>query len=289
MFRLALKSLIFIPLILLASAARSQSLVATASPEAAQPGGIAVITVSSPAADAIQKMAVRLRNESFAGYRLGSVWKAVVAVRALTKPGVFPAAVTVTGRDGSETGTAVNVRVLPRAFPTQKIRVAPSKSGLMSRDILAREWEILVAAMKESRPEPLWGGKFTLPVASRVTSDYGKKRYLNGRLWGQHSGIDLTGSAGVPVKAPAPGRVAYAGKLWMRGNTMIIDHGFGVFSLFNHLSAFDAAMGESVRAGQPVARVGATGLVTGPHLHWEVRIGTVPVNPWPLVRNGLPL
>jgi len=267
----------------------ADNLQATLSPKSIGPGDFSVLTITSPPPDRILGASVCLRGESFQGYRLGDAWKAIIAVRALAPPGKYPVSITVVDEEGHQKAQTLSLRVHPKTFPIQKIKVAPAKGKLMSKEILNREREILIQAMRESVDMPLWEGKFALPVSGRVTSDFGKKRYLNGRLWGQHSGLDLSARMGTPVLAPSGGRVAYTGKLWMRGNTLILDHGFGVFSLFNHLSAFVTQPGDVVQTGQAVARTGATGLVNGPHLHWEVRIGTVPVNPWPLIREGLPL
>jgi len=217
----------------------------------------------------------------------GSKHVTLVGIAAKKAPGSYKAKVAIRYPDGSGDLLAVPIRVGAKSFPTQRVRVAPSKGSLMSDEVLERERKILYAAFGTSSPIPLWSGRFELPIRGRVTSDFGKKRYVNGRFWGQHGGIDLAGKAGTPVKAPAAGKVALVEKLWMRGNTIVIDHGLGLFTMYNHLSRFAVKKGDAVTAGQVIGNVGSSGLSSGPHLHFEVRVGTVSVNPWNLIKLGL--
>ena len=182
-----------------------------------------------------------------------------------------------------------SITVRHKHFPSQNIHMKAGKTKLMDKDILAREREILNKAYSRHTPQPLWTESFIVPTVGPSTSAWGRRRTVNGKPWGQHQGADIAAGTGVPVKATNSGVVAVAQKLWMRGNTVVIDHGFGVFSMYNHLIRIDVKEGESVERGERIGLVGATGFVTGAHLHWEMRVGPVSVNPWPIVKYGLPL
>ena len=110
-------------------------------------------------------------------------------------------------------------------------------------------------------------------------SGFGTRSVFNGQPRSPHSGADFRSPEGTPIKAPNAGRIVVARNMYFSGNTVVIDHGLGCFSLLAHLSAFDVHEGESVSAGQLIGRVGATGRVTGPHLHWAVRIANARVDP----------
>jgi murein DD-endopeptidase MepM/ murein hydrolase activator NlpD len=121
---------------------------------------------------------------------------------------------------------------------------------------------------------------FQAPVTTTiVTAGYGGARSYNGGPYEIfHTGVDFAGTTGTPILAPAAGAVVFSDTLQLRGLTLIIDHGLGVFSSYNHLSSIQVNVGDRVEPGQPVALGGSTGLSTGPHLHWELRVMDVPVN-----------
>jgi murein DD-endopeptidase MepM/ murein hydrolase activator NlpD len=120
---------------------------------------------------------------------------------------------------------------------------------------------------------------FVRPVPDVATSRFGTRSIFNGELRRPHGGADFLSSEGAPVKSPNAGRAVAVRDLYFTGNTVIIDHGLGVFSLLAHLSATDVREGDLVSAGQVVGRVGATGRVTGPHLHWAFTVVGARVDP----------
>jgi murein DD-endopeptidase MepM/ murein hydrolase activator NlpD len=129
----------------------------------------------------------------------------------------------------------------------------------------------------------LWHGQFDAPVPGTATSSFGRLTITNGKPAGRHQGADFRAATGTPVKAPNAGRVVLAQDLYFAGNTVIIDHGLGVFSLLAHLSRIAVRPGEIVARGDVVGESGATGRVTGPHLHWAVRLGDISVDPIALI------
>jgi len=181
------------------------------------------------------------------------------------------------------------VQARNRNFPTQYITMNSSTAGTMSRTgDLRREKLLVQSKMKNSYAGPLWEGQWLLPATGLTTSAYGRRRYVNGRWWGQHNGSDFRAAAGTPVIAPNNGQVVLSQYLpTLRGNCIVIDHGCNVFSLYFHLSQRLVSVGQRVNKGELIGRVGATGFTTGPHLHWEIRIGWEPVDPVKVARNGL--
>jgi murein DD-endopeptidase MepM/ murein hydrolase activator NlpD len=125
----------------------------------------------------------------------------------------------------------------------------------------------------------LWGGTLVRPRETRVTSSFGDGREFNGQVQSRHMGLDLAGPSGEPVVAAARGVVALVDEFHLAGNVVYIDHGAGLITAYFHLSRQDVAQGDTVEAGQPIGLVGATGRVTGPHLHWVARYGSVTVDP----------
>lgn len=118
-----------------------------------------------------------------------------------------------------------------------------------------------------------------LPVQGRLSGSFGKRRFFNEQPRRPHSGIDIAAPTGTPVIAPLAGRIVETGDYFFNGKTVFIDHGQGLISMFCHLDSIGVQVGEAVQAGQEVAQVGATGRVTGPHLHWSLSLNNVRVNP----------
>ena len=136
-------------------------------------------------------------------------------------------------------------------------------------------------------PERLWTGKFRVPLDG-VTSgkNFGRRRVLNGQPGSPHSGLDFPAVTGTPVHAAQRGRVALAEELFFSGNTVVVDHGLGIYTFYGHLSEMDVKVGDTLESAQVLGKVGATGRVTGPHLHWGLTVERARVNPLQIV--GLP-
>ncbi|HET9985620.1 MAG TPA: M23 family metallopeptidase [Longimicrobiales bacterium] len=149
---------------------------------------------------------------------------------------------------------------------------------------IERERERAQAVSRASHGTPrLWGGGFVRPRAARVTSGFGEGREFNGAVDSRHMGTDFAGAMGEPVRAAGRGVVALVDNFYLAGNAVYIDHGAGLVTAYFHLSATDVAPGDTVEAGQVIGRVGATGRVTGPHLHWVARYGGIDVDPLSLL------
>jgi murein DD-endopeptidase MepM/ murein hydrolase activator NlpD len=174
-----------------------------------------------------------------------------------------------------------------RSFPTQRIWV---RGG--GADGTDREFDLVDAFKQQVSPEKLWSGTFARPASGSVSSVYGVRRYYNGVFANDyyHRGVDYAGPTGSPVRAPAAGRVTLIGResqgFVLHGNTVGIDHGQGVASIFIHLSRIDVREGDMVQLGQVIGGIGATGSATGPNLHWGLFVSGKSVDPDPWRNTG---
>lgn len=176
--------------------------------------------------------------------------------------------------------TAIGVR--RAAYPSERLRVAPDLAApdSASQARIAREIALAREVSRAAHQTPrLWSEPFTLPRNSRITSRFGTGRQFNGRLLSRHLGTDFAGVVGAPVRATNAGRVALVADFYLAGRVVYLDHGEGLISAYFHLSSVLVSAGQEVTRGQILGRVGQSGRVTGPHLHWVTRYGGVTVDP----------
>lgn len=162
--------------------------------------------------------------------------------------------------------------------------VTPAKSDAERAEGEALKVHALYAHGEEKR---LFEGRFDAPIPGAATARFGERRVFNGQPRSPHSGMDLKAKKGTPVRAPAAGKVVLAGSLYFSGNTIILDHGLGLTTLYAHLSRMLVKRGDTVKKGQLIGKVGATGRVTGPHLHWALKFHEARVDPYSLVALDL--
>jgi murein DD-endopeptidase MepM/ murein hydrolase activator NlpD len=259
------------------------TLAVSAAARSLQPGELVVLTVTADApVDAITATAF--------GHDLtpdpvdARTWRFMVGIDLDVTPG--PYQVAVTARSGSRSiGVQHPLTVEPKAFRTRTLTV---DEGFVNppaavRPRIADEAARLEQCWRESSTSRLWSGPFVRPVDHASNSAFGTRSIFNGQARSAHGGADFLSPAGTPVLAANSGRVMLADQLYYSGGTVVIDHGLGVVSLYAHLSAIDARAGDTVSAAQVVGRVGATGRVTGAHLHWTVRISGARVDPLSLL------
>ena len=192
-------------------------------------------------------------------------------------------------RDGRTDTTRVALALETPSLRSEQLRVSPALASPDSaaRARIERELELSREVSRRSHQTPrLWSGPFRVPRPSRITSVYGTARVYNGEVTGRHLGTDFAGKSGAPVRAAGRGVVALVADFYLAGRAVYLDHGAGLVTGYFHLSRIDVAEGDTVAAGQPVGAVGRTGRVTGPHLHWIARYGTITVDPMSLVRLG---
>ena len=175
-------------------------------------------------------------------------------------------------------------------FDVEDITIPPDKTSLLDRELIRVEREKLGQALETTDVLPLWRGFFAYPITDPVvSSEFGIRRsYNGGPATSYHEGLDFDASAGDLVMAAADGRVVMAEPLTVRGNAILVDHGLGVHTGYWHLSEINVTAGQEVKAGDVIGKVGSSGLSTGAHLHWEIRIGQINVNPVQWTRQVFP-
>jgi len=253
---------------------------------ALQPGSVLLLTIDSD--DPLPALRARAFGREFVPFSVGPRRAQVlVGIDLDVKPGRHP--ITVAAADHAE-GTIYTAVVQPRRFPTRTLRVDPDlvNPPPQEMDRIAREAERLRALWAAPATNKLWDGAFRAPVPDPPNSSFGTRSVYNGQSRSPHGGTDFLSPSGRPIKAPNAGRVVLAGPLYFTGGTVVIDHGLGVLSLFAHMSTIDVREGDVVKTDDVIGAVGATGRVTGPHLHWAVRLAGARVDPISLLAATAP-
>jgi murein DD-endopeptidase MepM/ murein hydrolase activator NlpD len=206
------------------------------------------------------------------------VW-AVAGVPITVQEGAHPIQLHVSDSLGGSISTTVSVNVVARDFGSEEVYIQPARFGLLAPEVITAEAERLVQVFGAISPQQEWQGSFVWPHWGDITSSFGIGRAYNDGSTRHHGGVDISGDVGAPVVASNGGRVALAAPLDVRGNAVILDHGWGVYSGYYHLSEVLVAEGQQVAQGETIGLLGNTGLSTGAHLHWEMRVGGVLVDP----------
>ncbi|MFK8015912.1 MAG: peptidoglycan DD-metalloendopeptidase family protein [Gammaproteobacteria bacterium] len=242
----------------------------------AAPGGVVLI----PVADATTpKPQVRLGDKRAAVVMAGDQWEAVVGVPLKTEPG--DRFVTVTPSEGA--AFRVTFTVDARDYPEQRLIVKNPRHVNPNPDDVTRirgERERIGAALSNFRDDveqPEFD--FDWPVRGRQSSAFGLRRFFNGEQRNPHTGLDIAAPTGTPILAPASGVVTETGDYFYNGNAVFVDHGQGLITMYCHLSEIGVQPGDTVETGDTLGKVGATGRVTGPHLHFAVALNDTMVDP----------
>ena len=247
---------------------------AAALPESSPvPGGVMVFDLGP---DSVPAPEVRFEGAPVLRLRSEGRWISVVGIPLAREPG--PAAVEVLQGGARSTRSFV---VEGKAYATQSLKVAPRQVNLAPEDEarVAREQPRIRAALatfSEAAPESL---RLLPPVRGPRSGSFGLRRVFNGQPRNPHSGMDIAAPTGTPVLAPAAGRVVDTGDYFFNGRSIFIDHGQGLVTMYCHLDAIEVETGAVVKAGEQIGRIGATGRVTGPHLHWGVALNRALVDP----------
>ena len=205
-------------------------------------------------------------------------WTALVGIPLAAQSGM--ARISVWAADG---GAARDVAytIAPKRYREQQLKVAPGHVDLSSEDQARyqRERAHLAGVMATFTEPPPQAMHMRVPVSGRRSSSFGLRRVFNGQTRNPHSGMDIAAGTGTPVVAPLAGRVIDTGDYFFNGGTVWLDHGGGLLTMVCHLSSIDVKVGDPLNAGERYASVGATGRVTGPHLHWSVMLNRAMVDP----------
>jgi hypothetical protein len=241
--------------------------------ESSVPGGVKIIRLDA-AGDGPPKVEV-------GGHRAlvledSGTWIAVIGIPLSAPVGVFHA--TVTDSAGARD---LHFEVGDKHYTTQALKVAPGQVNLSAADLkrYGREREIMEQALDHWSSSPPATLRWPAPVPGVRSSSFGLRRVFNGESRSPHSGMDIAAAAGTPVILPADGTVLATGDYFFTGNTILVDHGRGLISMYGHLSAIDVKPGQQVAAGTRIGAVGMTGRATGPHLHWALSLNRAWVDP----------
>lgn len=260
----------------------------TLEPLFALQGGTEVIRVSAPPGVLFSGS---LSGHTLNFFPLDDAYVALQGIHAITPPGRYP--LTLEGRlpDGQTFAFSQDILIQDAKFPYDPtLEVDPTT---LDPAVTKPEGELWTSLAQPVTQTKMWNGLFGSPVPADFkdcwTSLFGDRRSYNGGTYDSfHSGLDFCGRVGTELYAVAPGKVVYTGSLVVRGNVVVIDHGWGVYTAYDHLSQIVVREGETVVAGQVIGLGGATGRTTGPHLHWEVWVGGVQVNPVDWLKEAHP-
>jgi murein DD-endopeptidase MepM/ murein hydrolase activator NlpD len=213
------------------------------------------------------------------------LWEGLIGIDLDTEPGEYVVRIQGTESAGESIFLEHHLEIRAKTFDTRRLRVDEKYVNPPAEvlDRIRRESETVRKIFSDLSPERLWRGTFRRPVPGAVISTFGKRSILNDQPRSPHTGIDLRGATGTPIKAPNRGRVVLAADLYYSGKTVIMDHGLGLFSYFAHLSRLSVREGDIVPGGTVIGAVGATGRVSGPHLHWTVRLLDTRIDPLSLM------
>ena len=238
------------------------------------PGGIAVITLPANADPA----SVHYGDTRVLVTKKDDRHIAIVGLPLATKPGRH--FLELTDRQGKS--LSLGFQVSDKAYEEQHITIKDKrKVNPEKRDMerITRESKQIKQALRHWSPRENVVIEFQQPVTGPTSSPFGLRRFFNEQARNPHSGLDIAAPEGAPIKAPAPGTVLDTGDFFFNGNTVLLDHGQGLVTMYCHMSKIDVIPGETVSTGDKLGEVGMTGRVTGPHLHWGVSLNDARIDP----------
>jgi murein DD-endopeptidase MepM/ murein hydrolase activator NlpD len=241
---------------------------------AAVPGGVVALEIPGTADE--RPVATFNGNPVLVLKQRGG-WLAIIGVALDATPGELALEVQQPGSDPRRIAFTIS----PKEYRTQQLKVPPSQVNLSAEDEarVARETGKVRAAITAFSPDAPPTLRLIQPVPGRRSSSFGLRRMFNGEARKPHSGMDIAAPTGTPIKAPLAGRVVDVGNYFFNGNNVIVDHGQGLMTMYCHLSKIRVEVGQELKRGEVLGDVGATGRVTGPHLHWGVILNGNSVDP----------
>ncbi len=268
--------------------AQDASGVVTLTPAVVVAGSPELIRVASPGAAQVEGDWMGRKLSFFRG-RNGRAWFVLAGVDVEAPVGPSTLRISVRTNDGAQRDLSQAVTIHEAHYRTAVLTVAPKfvEPGPEAMKEIDAEIALKAKVFAGSAPEPLWSGDFRAPVTAAPTDSFGTRRTFNGTLASVHKGMDFRAHMGTVVRAGNSGTVVLARKLYYEGNCVAIDHGMGLYTISMHLSRVDVHEGQRVIKGQRVGLSGATGRVTGPHLHWAVRWEGAYLDPAKLLKMNL--
>ena len=264
------------------AAACAEELLIVVRPTQVSQGGVAEIVISG--AMLADLKARRGAEEILIFQTEPNSYAALVGIDMDEKPGKVEIGLSGRSPDEAWSRTAA-ITVRRREFPREEISVPPAFDQLdaATLDRIKKEQATLKALWKVRSPKRIWEEPFAAPVPVTVNSAFGFRRVVNGLARAPHEGVDLKAALGAPVAAANDGRVVIEDNFFFSGNSLVLDHGLGLYTMYFHLSEFRVPNGASVRKGDVIGLAGMTGRVTGPHLHWGARLNGARIDPLDLL------
>ena len=251
---------------------------------AAAPGEVARFDIHSRVD--LDRVGISVPWHPVIAYRTGPRdWRALVGIDLDVAPGDYEVKIDGSFASSEHAFATQAIHVEAKEFPTRTLRVPPQyvTPPASAKARIDRERQLLGRLFRVNAPSPRWTEPFAVPISGAVVSGFGVRSVFNNEPRAPHGGADFASAEGTPIAAPAGGDVVLVQDLYFTGNTVVVDHGLGLQSLFAHLSRTDVHEGDVVARGQVIGAVGATGRATGPHLHWTVRLNGARVDPLSLV------
>lgn len=275
-------------LVAVSVAAPAQPLPVTLTPTVVEVGSPELIHVEAPGEAELTGDWLGHKLQFFPAAN-GHGWFALAGVDVAAQPGPSTLRIAEKLRDGVPRDLSRTIEIHPSHYRTGVLHVPPRfvEPPLSALPEIKAEIALKKTVFSASAPQPLWSGDFRAPVRAAPTDSFGTRRTFDGTLASIHKGMDFRAHTGTPVRASNDGVVVLARKLYYEGNCVAIDHGLGLYTIAMHFSRIDVREGERVRKGQLLGLSGATGRVTGPHLHWAVRWEDTYLDPAKLLRMNL--
>jgi hypothetical protein len=266
--------------------AAAQSSAITLTPAVVEAGSPELIRVDAPATAHPDGEWLGRKLEFFRG-RDGRAWYALAGVDVESPAGPSTIKITVHGAQATELEKQIAIH--PAHYKTGSLTVPPKfvEPGPDEQKQIEADSKVKAKVFATSAAEPLWAGSFRAPVTAQPTDSFGTRRMFNGKLASVHKGMDFRAASGTVVRAGNSGTVVLARPLYYEGNCVVIDHGLGFYTLSMHFSRIDVKEGQHVKQGDRLGLSGATGRVTGPHLHWAIRWQGAYLDPAKLLKMDL--
>ena len=263
---------------------QSSNVVVTHKARSVSPGEAVLVAVTT--SEQLVRVEGRIFDRTVRFYQAGGgSWRGLVGIDLMVESGDHELVLQATFAAGRSLERLYTLSVIDKAYPTRRLTVAPRyvepPPDVVER--ITREAQLQTEIFATDTPERFWRGAWGRPVPGPATSAFGSRSVFNGQPRRPHSGADFRAATGTLVKAPNAGRVVMTGDTYFSGGSVILDHGWGLYSYFAHLSKILVQEGEFVEASDGVGHAGATGRVTGPHLHWTLRLNGARVDPLSLI------
>ena len=287
--KLSLQVLFFIPVFLLSTGKAldaQNSLRIESLPGVLRQGEVCLIKASGP--DSLKSIYGEFRGERFpiALGEQNGIYEGLIGIDMSTPPATYEVKVVARDGDGQVYSGRLSLKVEKVVFGTQELSLPSRLVDLNAKDLerVKKEAKQLQALFQSFREERLWRGAFIRPVEGELSGTFGLNRIINGKQRSPHTGVDLKAEEGTPVLASNSGMVVLVDELFFAGKSVILDHGWGLYSMYFHLSEVRVKKGDRVDTGAMLGRVGSTGRSTGPHLHWGIKVNGARVDPLSLLK-----